>query len=341
MDEITLFTAIQPPPPQNPDVIRRGARTRLAAAMDRPRFPRQRDRHRQWGRPWRGPFLLAAGTMAVCVAVAAAALVTMARVAGGTSLRMGAGGAQASTTAYVLKRVKNALAGQHLVFHGQTASDVGPSATWVYGSRSRFEEFTGNNCGQARPDGSCTHRGASQPYLAVGTALIGGKLTSAYVTYWDRKYSLTPVRWSPPASACSKASAVAMGGPPFGISDWPDFIQRTLDCGAATVTGHIRIGGAQTTKIAGAPVTVRLSPGMARSVGEKWARVQWALYVNPRTYLPVRVYGSTQTYGGPEPSFVSWSVTDVQWLPPTRANIARALVTIPPGFRQVASAARQ
>jgi hypothetical protein len=35
------------------------------------------------------------------------------------------------------------------------------------------------------------------------------------------------------------------------------------------------------------------------------------------------------------------SVTDVQWLPPTAANIAKTLVTIPPGFRHVKSLADQ
>jgi hypothetical protein len=34
-------------------------------------------------------------------------------------------------------------------------------------------------------------------------------------------------------------------------------------------------------------------------------------------------------------------VTDVKWLPPTAANIARTLVTIPAGFRQVSSPADQ
>jgi len=35
------------------------------------------------------------------------------------------------------------------------------------------------------------------------------------------------------------------------------------------------------------------------------------------------------------------SVTTVQWLPPTRANQAEALVTIPPGYHRVSSAANQ
>jgi hypothetical protein len=63
--------------------------------------------------------------------------------------------------------------------------------------------------------------------------------------------------------------------------------------------------------------------------------------VNATTYLPVRLSGSAHTYGGPAPSTYSTSVTDMQWLQPTAANIAKALVTIPAGFHQVSSPADQ
>jgi hypothetical protein len=57
------------------------------------------------------------------------------------------------------------------------------------------------------------------------------------------------------------------------------------------------------------------------------------MYVDSATYLPVRVDGSTKAYGGAGGPTVSTSVTNVQWLPPTAANIAQALVTIPAGFQ--------
>ena len=50
---------------------------------------------------------------------------------------------------------------------------------------------------------------------------------------------------------------------------------------------------------------------------------------------------SSEMFGGPAPSTRSASVTDMQWLQPTAANIAKALVTIPAGFRQVSSPADQ
>jgi hypothetical protein len=70
-------------------------------------------------------------------------------------------------------------------------------------------------------------------------------------------------------------------------------------------------------------------------------RARWTLYVNPQTYLPVRMVGSTQTFGGPGGGTLFQSVTDVRWLPPTKANIRKALVMIPPGFHQVSSPASQ
>lgn len=102
----------------------------------------------------------------------------------------------------------------------------------------------------------------------------------------------------------------------------------------------MQINGADTLRITGSPVTAKLPPGEAKAVHEKWVRARWTLYVDPTTYLPVRLTGSTETFGDPAPSSRSTTVTDMQWLQPT-ANIARALVTIPAGFRQVGSPADQ
>jgi len=257
---------------------------------------------------------VAAGTAAITGAVIAAT--------GG----VGAGGSatQARTTAYVISRVEKALAGQHLVLRGRTSGDWGPSIYWAYGPRNRFEELTGSG----------------EPYIAVGTALIGGKLAGVYVTYYNRKWSLLP-EGPAPASACSRTGTLEMAGPAAPARNWPAFIHATLACGAAAVTGHAWIGGGKTVRITGSPVTEKLSPGEAGAIHEKWLRSQWTLYVNPNTYLPVRLSGSNYTYGGPMPSSHSTDVTDIRWLRPTAANIAKALVTIPPGFRHVSSPANQ
>jgi hypothetical protein len=132
-----------------------------------------------------------------------------------------------------------------------------------------------------------------------------------------------------------------MGGPPVPTAHWSSFIRATLDCGAAKVTGHVRVNGRETIQITGKPITVRLSPGEAKSVHERYARALWTLYVNPSSYLPVRMIGVTETFGGSGGHTRFESVTNVQWLPPTPANMAQALVSIPPGYHQVSSPADQ
>ena len=301
----------------------RGGMHRLAAVTETPSGLVGRARRRLRRRRLAAVSAIAGGAVAVtAVAVAAAG-------AGGV---VSTSGWRAQTTAYVVSRVKHALASERLVFVGRTFSNTGPSVTWAYGARNRFEEFTGKACGHTLPNGACTHHGGSVPFTAQGTALVHGKLRGAYVTYFDHRYRLSPV-WPSPASACSRTAELGMGGPPVATPRWSAFIDATLACGAARVTGHVQIDGVETTKITGKPVTVKLSPGYGKLVHEKWARAWWVLYVNPKTYLPVRIYGSTETFGGRR-SFTSSSVTNVTWLAPTRANIARALVTIPPGFHR-------
>ncbi len=280
------------------------------------------------------------GTLAGMAAVTAAAAVAVAVTAASTVVQPGSSLAQARAAAYVVSRVKTALAAEHRVFVGSTMStDDQPSVTWAYGAHNRFEEFTGTQCGHVNHSGDCSNQGGSVRYLADGTALVNGKLTEAYVTYFDHKYSLSPV-YRTSASACGRA-ALGMGGPPVPTPHWSSFIRATLDCGAARVTGHVRINGQETIRITGKPITVRLSRGAGHAVHERYARALWTLYVDPSTYLPVRMIGVTETFGGSGGHTRFESVTNVHWLPPTPANVARALVTIPPGYHQVSSAADQ
>ena len=281
--------------------------------------------------------LVAGGT----VTATAAAVIIAAAAAGGTAARTGSSLAQARETAYVVSRVEHALAGERGVFRGTTLSTGDePSVTWAYGRWSRFEEYTGKECGHVlAPSGECTHAGGSERYLADGTGYIDGKLAEVYVTYFSRQYSVERLRYKPPASACGKA-ALEMGGPAPANGDWAAFVRATLACGAARVTGQVRINGAETTKITGKPVTVRLSRGYGNVVHEKYARARWTLYVNPRTYLPVRMIGVTETFGGSGGHTRFASVTNVRWLPPTAANKAKALVTVPPGYQRVSLSAQ-
>ena len=273
--------------------------------------------------------VLACGTAAVA-AVAVIAVTSL-----GT--QPGTGGAtNARTTAYVVNRVEHALGAGHFVVEGRATGSWafsvhghrvhgtgGLTLSWVYGNRDRTEEFTL----------------AGKPWLDDGTAVIGGKLTGAYVTHFDHRYSLYPLGHAR-LRACSATARLVLGGPAVTMPNWPVFIRKMLGCEAATVTGHARIGGVETTVISGS-IAVPLSRGYSRTVKEARARVRFTLYVDSATYLPVRAYGSTETYGGTHGPTTSAYVTTVRWLPPTTANIAKALVTIPPGYTQVTSPADQ
>lgn len=315
--------------------IVRGSLTRTRDAvdgvhMDRPAaalIARARARRRRRG--------LSAGVAvgaALAVALLTGILPASGQVPGGTSARV----AQARTVADVVSRVQHALANNNLVLSGRMSGIWGNTVAWTYGRQGQFEEFWPvtdhrDRVVHGRRLWDFPPKDRGKPYLVQGTTVVHGKLMTAYVSYFDRRYSLSTL-WAPPVSACSKTGALSMGSPPVPGVRWQAFIDATLACGAARVTGHVRVNGMETTKITGKPATVKLVAGEAKAVGQKWARSQWVLYVNPKTYLPIRMYGSTRTFGGPRRPFTSSSTTDVTWLPPTPANIAKTLVTIPPGF---------
>jgi hypothetical protein len=273
---------------------------------------------------------LASSTAAVLAVVAVIAVVAAAGA--------GTGASDARSVAYVTRQVQRAVANDNMVYVGRTASNSGPSVTWAYGRQSRWIMYwptadyrdrvvNGQRLWGFPPQ----YRG--QAYSAMGSALVDGKLMGVYLIYPDRKYNLSgglPTQASP----CTTTGSLELGGPAVVGVNWKSFIEEMLACGAASATAHVRIDGTETTKITGKPVTVRLPGGQSKAVREKWATVRWALYVNPKTYLPVRMSGSLTTYGGPAGPTVSSGYTNVQWLPPTKANIAKTIVTIPPGFKQ-------
>jgi hypothetical protein len=69
-------------------------------------------------------------------------------------------------------------------------------------------------------------------------------------------------------------------------------------------------------------------------MGGRKAGIHFTLYVNLMTYLPVRVVGSTTSYGGAA-AFTYSTTTNIRWQPATAANVAKAIVTVPRGFRHV------
>jgi hypothetical protein len=282
----------------------------------------------------------ARSVLAVAAAAATAAAVVAVALPGarpGASLT-------ARTTAYVVNRVVHALGAENFVVEGRGNGSYGGSYhgrqyhfsggatdSWTYGIRNRTVMFTGRSCGHVLPNASCTHHGGSVRYTAIGTALVHGRLVGAYVTYYNRRYSLSPLGHFQ-LKPCSRTAQLVLGGPAVSIPNWPGFIRAMLRCNRATVTGHARIGGVQAIIISGS-IDMPLSKGYAKYVNEARVRVGYTLYVDAKTYLPVRAYGSTKTYGGAGGTTINSSVTNVRWLRPTQANIAKALVTIPHGYQ--------
>jgi hypothetical protein len=268
------------------------------------------------------------------IAAAAAIALLVSGVAGATAQQTPV---PARDLSYVTSRVENALSGQNLVAVETESMNGNTMVTWTYGNYWNWVQFN-----PAR-DYSWVTNGQQQwmfppadsgkPATATGTAMVGGKLVGAYVTYNNDRYSLSPAGTPSTPNACSATGRLEMGGGPVPGVNWSQFLNSMLRCGTASVTGHVRINGHETTQITGKPVTVRLSSGYAKVVREKWATVRWKIFVNPSTYLPVRLYGSTQTYGGQAGNQLSSGVTNLTWLKPTPANVAKALVTIPPGFQ--------
>ena len=82
------------------------------------------------------------------------------------------------TAAYVIKRVQNALAAENFVIQERATgsmtfsvqghrarSSAGPNSSWTYRNRWRMEEFTGNSCGHALPNGSAPIMAALSPIV--------------------------------------------------------------------------------------------------------------------------------------------------------------------------------
>jgi hypothetical protein len=280
--------------------------------------------------------------MRATLASGAAAVVAVSAVIGVVAVT-GALSDRAQTVAYLTSQIRQAVASENMVYVGRTTGTSGPSTVWAYGKQSQWVEYWPtadyrDRVVNGQRQWSFPPQDRGKAYSAEGTARVGGKLMGAYVVYPDQKYNLS--RQLPTqGSACTTTGDLELGGPAVVGVNWKSFIEQMLACGAASETGHVRVDGVETTKITGRPVTVKLGPAEGRAVRENWVTVRWALYVNPATYLPVRIAGSTKTYGGAARATISSAVTNVQWLRPTKANIAKTMVTVPPGFEQVSSAA--
>lgn len=259
-------------------------------------------------------------TITVRAAGAAAVLTAGALTVAGVSGAFGhpAGGQQVRTTAYVISRVERALAASrmnNMIGHTRTVypagvtlrpapggmNGVGTPGTgspqgaeyevvWAYHHISKFSAFTVS--GQHIFDERLT---IGQGSLATTAVNYTGH------TWWTATQPFSPARGAPPPASCLPGGQIRLNGGTGG--GWPGFIRSQFACGAYTVAGRHAVGGVSALEITG-------SSG------------QLKLWVNPATYLPVRL-----ELGGLQ--------TDFQWLSPTPAGLAMLNLHVPAGFHQV------
>lgn len=253
-------------------------------------------------------------TGAGAVAVLTAGALAVAGVSG--AFGHSSGGQEVRTTAYVISRVERALSAPRM------NSMIGHTRT-VYPAGMRLRPVPGGMNGSGGPGGGSPQRGDYEllwanlhttkrsVFSATGQHLFderftlsNGLLTTTVVNYTSRTWWTTQ---SPRQAVTGPASVTCLPGGGIrltgGHNAWPDFIRSQLACGAYTVVGRQAIGGAGALKITG-------NSG------------HLTLWVNPATYLPVRLDD-----GGLQ--------TDFQWLSPTRAELAQLNMPIPAGFRKV------
>jgi hypothetical protein len=139
----------------------------------------------------------------------------------------------------------------------------------------------------------------------LGFAPVHGTLTSTGVSYrsrtwWRAGFGPVSAGNGPAPMQCGPVIQLGPGG-------WPAFLRHELSCGEFIKGGRQRIGGTEAIEL----------------TGDGGREVFW---VNPQTYLPVRVILTTP---------LGTAQTDFGWFAPTPARLAQLRLSVPPGYRQV------
>jgi hypothetical protein len=230
---------------------------------------------------------------------------------------------RARTTAYVIGRVENAvatLATTNVVMRTETTfSPAFPAITqWNYRDdvrsvQSGVMHVTGVPWAQA------------QVSWAAGTAMIHGKPAYVQADYRHHEWYPTSAFLVVP-NACAGGLDVAE----FNSVSWPGYVRQTLSCGKFTLAGRAWVDGKETIKITGSMTEPHWWAGLPH--------VDATFYVDSSTYLPLRVVWSNWGHAVAGGLLRGTARQDFQVLPPTPRNVAKATVTIPPGFAEVPGA---
>jgi hypothetical protein len=279
-------------------------------------------RRRRRAAGYAAPVAAAAAVTAVVVVVVAATGGT----AGPAATRTRAAASPAASgpalaTAYLVRRVENALANDDQVMRETTSVAPGRGGAAFFDGQLSYQSVTWAYQGRDSTEIFGVH---GQLQATMGTGIVNGKLRGVQVDYIRHEWELIPGMLSgAPVNACTTAGFGEATVDPG--TNWPLLIRRTLACGGYKVAGYADIGRAETVRITGSRV---IDLG---SVPPGHITVTDTLFVSPSTYLPVRITQSAAAPGEHD----SLTSEGVQWLPPTTANRARASVTVPCGYQQI------
>ena len=246
-----------------------------------------------------------AGAACAAAAVAVAGAVIVSNGTTGASRDSGT-----YTTAYVVTHVKSALDAVNEIAYMRLAAPPGmaPLDVWVYdgprGQAYRAEYFDSDD---------------GQPLLEVGMTatptnyetyidVYRDQGTWSKQSYQEPKPSQTGCHFSPPGSWVTFPEIAA------GLREY-------LACGTLRYEGMQHVDGVNALKL----VAVQ-----RQREGNTPATISTTIWVNPTTYLPVRL--TTQWI---RPIVSVPMRFDIRWLPPTRANLALLRVRIPAGYTQI------
>jgi hypothetical protein len=268
----------------------------------------------------------AAATAAVCAAAAVFAVTGLR----GPGLRSAA--VSAYTAAYVIGQVSTALASNDMVMQtSYTFSPAFPRVTqWSYGDR-----FSMTQSGYVpQPANPGVPRAQGNVSSAAGTALVNGSPAYVVVSYRLREWHRAAMRMIPAAGCSTRLDIVESGGP----VDWPGYLRQALSCGEFRYAGQQNLHGKAAIELTGSMPGPSLWAQGPRPAGAA-PQVSATLYVDPLTFVPVQVvWNNTGQSPAGQPAHGAIR-EDVRLLPPTPANVAKATLRIPAGFRKAPDAA--
>jgi hypothetical protein len=295
------------------DLLREGL-DRLAGDADVPAGLAHRARTRQRRRKMATRTALACGT----AAVAATAVIVAAGPGRGLPAPV-----QARATAYVMWRMRNALADKNAVIRTEfTFSPAFPAITqWTYHKNERSVQT-----GVLHVPGVPWAQGTV--HWVDGTTVINGKRAWIEADYRQREWYTTGQSLILP-NGCKSSLDLAE----FNQTNWATFVPQTLSCGRLRVAGHAWIDGKPAIRIVGSMTERNWWGGHGEGRGP--LKVYATMYVDPSTYLPVRVIWSNWTHWRDGKPLHGTITEQISALAPTPANVAKASITIPARFRRV------